>query len=473
MFDGRSTDQTKNPQFEYTAQAASPYVNGEAKLTIDVSSLTISALFDAITITFAEINSLSLVDYAVIVKADSGDYTFSRMGSWCQPFYDELCAAFNKAVLRSLFIKSDPIVTAKGGYSFAERGVNISGSANVHVYDNNVTSLPADLSARRVPLCFTTGMDKGDYALTLTLDTGESYTYSKLGYDTAPFADAIEGRIRKLREESRDALLEIDPGLVPAQVSQLVRIMPTGAAAPIGQLAAIAPSFAEALETRLNATRAFESYAVFKELSDPRRIWVGFRKNENFKDADDPQSGSGFPGSGGFPGGGNMPEALTGMLGGNLPDAFSGMLGGNMPEAFSGMLDSNSGNGTGSDSETGDSEAGENDPYLMWLIAPSPDGQFAAVEFAEANTATFVYRTGGDFTGFARQINRALEAISFKREVIRLSDEELKKPENADYYMASKRTAALQFVRSNFVCRVIHSSPESWKRNLTESWTTR
>ncbi|MCL1981640.1 MAG: hypothetical protein FWG53_00930, partial [Clostridiales bacterium] len=109
-------------------------------------------------------------------------------------------------------------------------------------------------------------------------------------------------------------------------------------------------------------------------------------------------------------------------------------------------------------------------PFLLWLIAPSPDGQYAAVEFAEADSATFVYRTGGDFGGFARQLSRALEAIDFKREVIRLTESEIMRPENSDYYMASRRTAALQFVRSNFVGRAIHSSPEAWKRKVRELW---
>jgi hypothetical protein len=52
-----------------------------------------------------------------------------------------------------------------------------------------------------------------------------------------------------------------------------------------------------------------------------------------------------------------------------------------------------------------------------------------------------------------------------------MTDAELRKPENADYYMAAKRTASLQFIRSNFTGRVIHSSPESWKRKLMELWS--
>jgi hypothetical protein len=391
----------------------------------------VAALFDVVEIPFSEVNAIAFADYAVTVKADSGDYTFFRMGEWAQRFYDALCEAWGKAVLRALFVSGKPILTANGDYCFTESGANGGGSAPVHVYENCVVALPPNSEARRVPLCFVTGMDKGDYAFTLKLLTGESYSFAKLGYETAPFADAVEKQIRALREKTLAAVKEIDPSLTAAQASQLAKLLPEGAVASMGQLTTIAPSFAAAIEAKLGETRAADSYKAFKELCDPARIWVGFKKNDT------------VDGAGGLPdmGGGNPMEALGGIVGGTAP----------------------------ADGE--EPEAPPPDPYLFWLIAPSPDGQYAAVEFSEADSATFVYHTNGDFEVFARQLNRALEAISFKREVIRLSDEELRKPENADYYMAAKRTASLQFIRSNFTGRVIHSSPEAWKRKLTEMWS--
>ena len=163
---------------------------------------------------------------------------------------------------------------------------------------------------------------------------------------------------------------------------------------------------------------------MFKELCGPEQICIGFRKN----------------------------EAGTGIVGTGLPDILS---------SVPGVEPKND----------GEPEEVAADPYLLWLIAPSPDGRYAAVEFAEADAATFVYKTGGDFDRFARQLNRALEAIGFKREVIRLTDSELKRPENADYYMAAKRTTSLKFVRANFAGRVIHSGTDVWKRKLTELWS--
>lgn len=359
---------------EYTAQAASTFISGEVKIKIDEHGLSAAALFDTAVIPFAEVNGLIMENNAVTVKAEGGDYVFSRMGNWCGPFYDALYGAYNKAVLRAFFIKGAPLLSAYGAFH------------PVHVYENCVVSLPPDLSARRAPLCFAAGMEKGDYKLTLRTDDGESYTYAKLGYDAEPFADAVEKQIRALREQTIGAVKEVDPTLSAAQASQIAKLMPMGVAAAMGEIAEIAPSFLAALEGKLADTHAAWSYPIFKELCDPARIHIGFN------------------------------------------------------------------------------------PSFLWLTAPSPDGNFAAVEFSEEDMATFIYRTGGDFTGFTKQLNRALEAIDFRREVIRLTDGELKKPENADYYMAAKRTASLKFIRSNFAGRVIHSNSEAWKRKLLESF---
>jgi len=423
---GGSPARENPPAIEYSALVVSPIVNGDARVSVSGSGLMVSALFETVEIPFSEINSIGTADYTITADTDSGKYSLSRMGNHCRAFHDSLCDAYNRAVLRSLFIVDKPIITAKGDFAFSEEHTGASSTAAIHVYSNSAAALPPDLFARRVPLCFVTGMEKEDFKVTLRLDTNESYSFAKLGYDTSPFADAVEKQIRKLREESLAAVRDIDNTLTTVQCSQLAKLMPRGAAAPLGLLSGIAPTFISALEEKIAGTRAAEPYKVYKELSEPSDIWLGFRINESDRPKEENERNSG-DGSG--------------------PALFIPGL----------QLQSQSGGAA-------------TDPYLIWMIIPSPDGLSAAVEFAQAGSATFVFRTGGDFPVFARKLNRALEAIGFKREVIRLSDDELRKPENADYYMAAKRTAALQFVRSNFTGRVIHSGVDSWKRKLVELW---
>ena len=419
-----ATEKEQKPKTEYTAQAVSSFVNGEVKLKVGENAFTASGLFDLAEIPYARVNALGYADYTVNVKTDDGDYAFSRMGSWAQGFYDALCEAYNKAVLRAFFVSGNPILKASGDYRLAENGTVANDKAPASVYENCVVALPPNGNARRIPLCFVNGIDKGNFEFTLKLNMGESYTFSKLGYETARFAEIAEKQIRALHEKTVSAVKEIDPSLTPQQASQIAKLVPEGAAAPMGQFAAIAPSFKAAVKNKISQTRASDSYKAFAELCDPDQIWIGFKKNDIRS-----EGGEMIP---------VLPEEADPPEGAEGADA-------------------------------------EPDPYLFWMIAPSPNKQYAAVEFAVRpgeSAATFVYRMGDDFSRSAAHLNRALEAISFKREVIRLTDEELLKPENVDYYMAAKRTASLQYVRKNFAGRVIHSSPESWKRKLLEMWNT-
>jgi len=399
-----TSGQEEKPVVEYKAQAASPFITGEVRLTVLENTLAATSPLDAIELAYREINALMLHDYTVRVSAESGEFLFSKLGTMCEAFYQELCDAYNKAVLRSLFVKGNPIKKTEGDYRYFEPTYNGSSKASILIFENSVVALPPDLGARRIPLCFISGIEKRDFEFTLKLSTSENYSFSRLGFETDVFEETIDQQLRLMRERSLEAIRELDPTLSAIQAMQIAKLMPRGVSAPFGQLGAIAPSFVSALESLLANSRISETYQIFKELCDPLQIYVGFKK------------GAGFTGN---------------------PD----------------------------------DETVSSDQYLLWLIAPSPDGRFAAVEFAESGSATFVYKTNGDYPRFALQLNRSLEAIDFKREVIRLSDEELRKPEYANYYMAAKRTAALQFVRSSFVGRVIHSSTESWMRRLTELWS--
>jgi len=114
--------------------------------------------------------------------------------------------------------------------------------------------------------------------------------------------------------------------------------------------------------------------------------------------------------------------------------------------------------------------AGESDKEgIIWIIAPGNSKNVAIVELAvseDTAAATFIYEFGNDWDSFRKELNRAMEAIDFKREAIRLTEDELKMMRYSDYAMAVKRTHALRFIRKCFAGRVIHHSPESWERDM-------
>ncbi|HHY81510.1 MAG TPA: hypothetical protein GX505_02395 [Clostridiales bacterium] len=379
---------------EYYATLNSSQITGEVKLVITEDALDITALFDGIVVSYSEITSIELYNYMVQIKTDDDIYTISRLRNGADPFFHTLYTAYNNKVRKALFITDKPVFTTSGEYRFTENGKTTSGSAVIEIYNDCVLILPPNDNARRIPLCFTADIQTGDYALTLVLDTGESYSFNRLGYDMKPFVDSLSQQLRNMRARALDAVRAIDSSLTSAQASAIARMMPEGAAVPLHLLAATAPSFAAAVEERIKQSRVAEEYLFLREICEPRDICVGMKSHL----------------------------------------------------------------------------AGDVNENVIWLIAPGRTPGVAAVEFAtgeETAAATFIYRFTESWDIFQKKLNRAMEAVNFKREVIRLKDDELTRPEYSDYAMAVKRTPALRFLRKCFAGRVIHASEESWKREIT------
>ncbi|MGQ9604522.1 MAG: hypothetical protein ACUVUU_10015 [bacterium] len=73
-----------------------------------------------------------------------------------------------------------------------------------------------------------------------------------------------------------------------------------------------------------------------------------------------------------------------------------------------------------------------------------------------------------EIDNFIKRINRCMLAINFRREPIYLPDERLKEPEYQKYQFAIAKIPALQELRQLFIGRVIHSSPEQWKKDVMD-----
>lgn len=378
---------------EYQGQVESSVINGEVRLVTQEEGLTLSTLFDSYHIFYADMTAFEMRNYTILIVTEKGNFTIKSLGNNCQAFYDELYAAYNRKVRRALFVQGQPLFEAFGDYSYVEEESKAQGTAFIEVYTNCILLLTPDDRGRRIPLCFVNTMNKNGFTLTLGLDTGESYSFSKLGYDSEVFGECITKCLNTLRENSLQAVRLIDGSLNSLQLSAIAKLMPEGAAVPLGHLGEIAPSFVSALEAKISESRAAEEYEIFKAIGKPLQICVGMKSQL----------------------------------------------------------------------------AGEEAENILWMIVPGGKPGVAAVELAlseETAAATFLYKSFENWEEFWKRLNQAMEAIDFKREVIRLTNEELQRPEYSDYSMAIKRNCALRFIRSHFGGRVIHSSPESWQREM-------
>lgn len=130
---------------------------------------------------------------------------------------------------------------------------------------------------------------------------------------------------------------------------------------------------------------------------------------------------------------------------------------------LSGLLNANKDEST---SETMPEKKAET---VLWMLVPDKEKRIAAVELSLAENeaaATYVYRIPGAWEEFAIRIDRALEAGGFDRQLIQLSEEQLRKPENLEKRMLIKRTPALDLLRKQFAGRAIHTSMDRWKKDI-------
>lgn len=66
-----------------------------------------------------------------------------------------------------------------------------------------------------------------------------------------------------------------------------------------------------------------------------------------------------------------------------------------------------------------------------------------------------------------KNINRCMIDINFRREVIYLTDGQLENPRYVQYRFAKDRITSLMILRNEFIGRVVHSSFDQWKSDVT------
>jgi hypothetical protein len=144
---------------------------------------------------------------------------------------------------------------------------------------------------------------------------------------------------------------------------------------------------------------------------------------------------------------------------------------------------------TGPEASLREAADGEN-PVLHWFLFPlkaKPDANLPANLVAWESTsrsgrATYFFRLLspdratelGDtakapalIQSAVERINRGLVMLNFRREPIYLPDDSLEtQPQYRRYAIACRKIPALRRLRSSFLERALHTSPEAWQRQV-------
>lgn len=431
------------PIAEFEGFVECPLFSEEAKITVGADGLVIAAALDLLPVPYGEIAAFSLADNRVEIQTAACTVTASRMGQNAEWLYQKLYGAYNDAVLKALLVEGAHSFEAEGEYSAEEKTATWQGQTVIRLYEDCLCVLPPSEHARRIPLCFLTGMEKDGFSLTLALATGERYTLQKLGRELDNLERMLTANLRALRERTLAWHKELAPNLGSMQAAMAAKLMPLGTAVPMEKLTAAAPPLATALEEQIQDSRMAQTYPWLRDLRGGSGLTVGALPPPKQEKQEQPAM-PGMPGTPAAP-------AIPGMP--TVPAPAQA-------EAPSG--------------EAAEPAGPEKPKPILWAIAPDRERKLAAVELALADdeaAATYLYRVEGGWDAFAKTIDRALEAAGFQRELILMPDEKLNAPEHLEAAMLVRRTPALSLLRRCFAERAIHSSPDRWRRDIEKCRT--
>lgn len=415
------------PIAEFIGYTECQLFSDECKITLDKDGLNIFGIFQQFSVLYGEIHSIESTDYRLQLKTTNGNVTFSRMGQELNWLKDKLLGAFNDAVAAIFGVKGKVILETACEYAASENDCSHHGPAMIRLYDDCLCILPPNENARRLPLCWFSGMDQTGYSLELSLACGEKYILSKMGHNLDELQRQLTVKLRTLRENTYAWHKDLAPSLSSMQAAASGSLMPLGRAADFGKLQTMAPPLAEALESKLSKSRIGTSLPWIMDISGDTDLMLGALPVPDVK-SENPISAV-------------MPQLIT-------QNAVQQSI---------------------SEDENSDYATPVQPPPILWLIVPDREQYIAAVELAlpdNETAATYLYRIEGRWKDFSLLVDRAIEAAGFQREVILLSDEKLSSHEHISKSMLLRRTPSLKILRNCFVGRAIHSSQERWKKDI-------
>jgi len=302
---------------------------------------------------------------------------------------------------------------ARGQLSVADPGSapSAEGECELRLYETALVVLPDTSAVFRIPYSDIKSFSASDYRLEIGTEQGRRLAATQMGRLFDPFTKALTDASAGLQQMVAKTVSSLLPGADPSAVRKVARLMKEGRAARRADIDAISPSLWPLMEKRLGASGLMEEYSFLKGISQQSRICIGVK--QGLKGAD----GS---------------EYLWFMV------PIYGRAGAGNAIAIEAASAEDTGRAT----------------YFFRIVGRS---EYPSLGMEALDSACDL---------ILMEINRAMVDINFRREPVYLSDDKLLEPKYQHYFYAVKRLPSLKLLRSLFIGRVVHSSPEQWTEDV-------
>jgi hypothetical protein len=393
---------------------------GEGKGRLEEESLVVMPNFgNILPVPFRDIAEINAKNYKLHLLLSSKEkLTLSDLGHDYEDFLRVLTNLRNEVLRKDLLMhetvrKSD--VEADFVYS-DESGKAQKGRGKIRLYETGVVLTPEKGEMFRIPYSDLLEISEQRLGLVLTTEFGEKLTLSKMGDELDPFKRTLSTINNELQVKAVSSLKELIPMASPISLRAAARFMKEGRAVRRVDIESISPELWAELEKKLEAGGMKEGYDFLKSLAQKEKMCIGLKRG------------------------------LLGDLTGEYIWFLIPIYSTNPKEP---------GNTIAMEATSG--EGGGKATYFFRIVSRRDYPKFKSIGDLHKEADDFIKR-----------INRCMLAINFRREPIYLPDERLKEPQYQKYQFAIQKIPALRELRQLFIGRVIHSSPEQWKKDVMD-----
>lgn len=456
-------------KFQYLNADGSPQQAGPCRVAFEKETLTVTPASGApLTLDLGDIDVFLPGDYELTLTLYTGKkIVLNQLAKTFQNLCHELLEAYRQRLLQCLLLEDlEELARFDGVARLESPARNFSSPAEFRLFQSNLAVLPTQATGMQWRLADidAVNFDPTNWAITLE-SNGQRLTVSKLAKRTEEFRTGLTTAMDELAQQGAEAVHAIFPFLRPDECQQAAALMKEGHATPLAQLRAIHPKTELALTTNVVDAQLKPYFDALRAHVPAANYYAGFKLLRQSEDEKDHESDD--PGS----------EANTGEAANDGAEAAA--------------EDEPTGAPTRNRDANAKGQAGEDAvPILHWFFLPLaaqpgakvPGNLVAWEATSRSGRATYFFRlvppeqaaqlqdaakSAALIEASIRQLNRAIVLLNFRREPIYLPDDSLLlQPRFRRYAIACRKLPELVRLRSSFLGRAIHTSPEAWQKQF-------
>jgi len=398
---------------------------------------------------YTDILGISDYDYKVDLFLSSKEkLNLWGLGYQYEDFLFQLFRLRNEIMLKYLLME-EALLQAGFEAQYIKTNMNgqidQSGSCEIRLYDTALVTLPQKNEPIRLPYCYITNVNKQDYKITLTNESQEKIEFTKLGQNFDPFARALSDAINKMILRTQQNIKELIPEATPITITKLAALMKDGQAAKRKEIEQLSTDFWKRLTKKIDEADLTTEYQFLNSIAANEQVCVGIKRGLM----------------------GDLTGTYIWMLFPLLTPGTNRLSNTIALEAFNAQ---------------DKAEENKEQPTKNTYVETQEENKNSDQEQKPAATgATYFFKAterkeyaqtkDEDLTEelniFIKNINRSMIEINFRREPIYLTENQLQSTQYTQYRFAIAKIPSLKTLRDQFVGRVIHTSQEQWKTDVT------